>query len=85
MSKVVSIPTEDNADLGICYKTMPPILIPISDRAKKELPTGEADCVIFLEDNADAVIETLDEDLVVVLMDEYTPQLIAHLTINMLH
>lgn len=65
-------------DIGICQKTSPPVLIPVSERALKKLDLPEgADCCIFLENNPLDIMSQFPDDWMVAAMPEYSPVMIA--------
>ena len=46
--------TKGNMDVGLWFATVPPVLVPVSDRAKKMLPLPEGcDGMIVLDEPAD--------------------------------
>ena len=85
MNKVVSIATSANADILICYATMPPMIIPVTEQAKRILPLGEADAALFLDDDAEDVLALFGDDMIVAMREEYRPKLIVTMSIKQLH
>lgn len=63
-----------------------PLLIPISQRAKDKLnmPRG-ADCAIFIGEHPYDVLRIFGDGYIFSTLEEYTPVLIAAMTIKQLH
>jgi hypothetical protein len=75
-----------NPDVGMYFKCMPPIVVPISDRAKARLGwTGFYDGYIFLENPVEEVLALFDEDWVVVDLEEFNGEVVKLATIKTLH
>lgn len=74
-------------DIGLSWKTSPPLVVPISQRARDilNLPAG-VDCAVFLEEEPERVMSIFPDDLLIISMEEdYNPKLIATATIKQLH
>ena len=77
--------TDKPADVGLCFLTSPPLIVPISQRAKDRLQLPEGvDCALFME-QAEKVIALFGEDYVFLHLEEYEPKLIMPLSIQRLH
>lgn len=74
-----------DVDIQICYITMPPLFIPVSDLAKEIIELEEGyDCGIFLEASAEEVMAFLPETALIQEV-EFIPTSIQVLTIKPLH
>jgi len=75
-------------DIGLYYGTMPPIIVPLSDRAREKMGLEEA-CLgaMFLEDAAEDVLASIAEEdwLVCELEDLPYGDLINLMNIKLLH
>tara|TARA_R110002153_G_scaffold53375_1_gene148965 strand:+ start:236 stop:487 length:252 start_codon:yes stop_codon:yes gene_type:complete len=77
----------EDGDVGLCWKTSPPIMILLSERAKAiiQLPEG-VDAFIFLDCDPQEALEMFDDDYILVSMpDSYTPEMIITLGVQKLH
>lgn len=72
-------------DIGLFFATTPPIVVPLSQRAKDRmrLPEG-VDCAIFLEE-PEKVLAMFGEDYLVLMLKEYSPKLIKPMSVQRLH
>ena len=72
-------------DISLCFHTMPPVLVPVSDRARKKFGLEHGTCAMFLEHDAEEVLDAIDDDWVLFNDEEYMPKNIVVMTINKLH
>ena len=73
-------------DIGMYFEVMPPLIIPISERAKEFLGLDEGvDAGIAFETTPEETIGCFPEDWVVATMENCDVSLIAVLTIKQLH
>ena len=74
----------EDVDLTICFATVPPMIAPISERAKKwlALPKGAEAALIIGE--VEEVFAALPEDYVLAHVDDL-PEIVAVATIGRLH
>jgi len=74
-------------DVGLCFKSTPPTMTPLSERAKAvmDLPEG-VDAGIFLDTDAQTSLEIFGDEYVMVTMPEdYTPDIMMSMFIQELH
>ena len=73
-------------DVAFCDRVMPPLIIPVSARAKERLNLADdCDCALFYMDTAEEVLAMFGEGYVFTMDTEYVAKKIAVMTINMLH
>jgi hypothetical protein len=74
-------------DVGLCWSTSPPLVVPLSKRAKGIIKLPEnVDCAIFLNDSPEMIMGLFPEDTIIMAMaEDYAPNLIVAMTIKQLH
>lgn len=78
---------EELPDVGMSWVVTPPIIIPLSARAKDKmrLPEG-ADAGIYLDADPVEALELFEDDYIIIVLEEdYIPNLIAVMSIKVLH
>lgn len=73
-------------DVGLYFACVPPLIVPLSARAKEKLPCGAGfDAVMFLEDSAEEVLATFPPDWVAVALEDFDGNRVKLLSIKVLH
>jgi len=73
-------------DVGICFLTDPPLIVPLSSRAKLRLGLPEyADSILYLDSSPAELLGKLEDDWMVVTLEDYEPSVIMVSKLRELH